>query len=450
METARDLVFPPDFLWGAATASYQIEGAATEDGRGESIWDRFCATPGKVRNGESGAVACDHYHRYREDVALMRELGLNAYRFSVAWPRILPSGRGRVNEQGLDFYDRLVDELLANGIEPFVTLYHWDLPQALEDEGGWKNRATAEAFADYAGIVARRLGDRVKHWITHNEPWVVAWMGYGSGRHAPGRTDGVAGALTVAHHLLLSHGLAVPVIRRECPDAQVGITLNLSPLYPATQDAADLEAVRQADGTANRWFLDSIFRGHYPDDVLERHRDQLPRIEASDLQTIAAPIDFLGINNYSRQVVRADSEKGVVSVRPQGSEYTAMDWEVAPDAFYDLLVRVARDYAPPRMYVTENGAAYGDIREHDGQVRDPERQRYLQQYFAAASRAIESGVPLAGYFVWSLMDNFEWAEGYWKRFGLIFVDYPTCERVPKGSYHWYRNQIAASRGAVTA
>jgi beta-glucosidase len=449
MGIGADFAFPPDFVWGAATASYQIEGATDEDGRGESIWDRFCTIPGKVRNGESGAIACDHYHRYREDVALMRELGLSAYRFSIAWPRILPTGRGEVNERGLDFYDRLVDELLSRGIQPFATLYHWDLPQTLEDAGGWTNRATADAFVEYARIVARRLGDRVKHWITHNEPWVAAWVGYGTGRHAPGRQEGPAGALPAAHHLLLSHGLAVPVIRQESPGAQVGITLNLNHVYPASQEAEDVEAARQADGTGNRWFLDAVFRGEYPADVAERYRDALPRIDSSDMQTIATPIDFLGINNYSRSVVRADPERGVAPVRPAGSDYTAMDWEVAPDGFFDLLVRVSRDYAPPRIYVTENGAAYPDLREHDGSVPDPERQRFLEQYLAAASRAIGEGVPLAGYFVWSLLDNFEWAEGYWKRFGLVYIDYPTLERVPKGSFRWYRNLIAEHRGAAS-
>jgi beta-glucosidase len=448
MTRETELEFPSDFLWGAATASYQIEGATDEDGRGESIWDRFSASPGKVRNGDSGAIACDHYHRYRDDVALMRQLGLSAYRFSIAWPRILPRGRGRVNQAGLDFYDRLVDELLAKGIEPFATLYHWDLPQALEDEGGWKSRATTDAFVDYVDIVVRRLGDRVHHWITHNEPWVVAWLGYGHGLHAPGRTDGPRGALLAAHHLLLSHGMAVPVIRQASSGAQVGITLNLAPIYPETRAQADVDAARQADGQANRWFLDPIFRGEYPSDMIRRFGDQVPPIQANDLSTMAAPIDFLGINNYSRQVVRAGPDGRVVHVRVPGSEYTDMDWEVAPDAFYDLLVRVTRDYAPPRLYVTENGAAYPDVPNHQGQVLDPERQRYLERYFAAASRAILDGAPLAGYFVWSLLDNFEWSFGYGKRFGLIYVDYPTLVRIPKGSYQWYRSFIAAHRSAA--
>jgi beta-glucosidase len=448
MGTRTNFQFPPDFVWGAATASYQIEGATEEDGRGGSIWDQFCATPGKVRNAETGAIACDHYHRYREDIALMRELGLCAYRFSIAWPRILPQGRGQVNPAGLDFYDRLVDELLAQGIEPFATLYHWDLPQALEVEGGWTSRSTADAFVEYVEAVVRRLGDRVKNWITHNEPWVVAWVGYGWGKHAPGRTEGTAGALSAAHHLLLSHGKAVPVVRAECRDARVGITLNLTPVYPATQEPADLEAAHQADGQNNRWFLDPLFNGDYPADMVNRFRDQLPRIEPGDMQRIAEPIDFLGINNYSRAVVQADQDQKIAHIRPAGGEYTDMDWEVYPNGLYDLLLRVTRDYAPPRLYVTENGAAYPDVLDHQRQVLDPERQRYLEQHFEAAGRAIQGGAPLAGYFVWSFLDNFEWAEGYWKRFGIVYVDFPTLERVPKKSYRWYRDYIAAQRGAT--
>lgn len=442
------LEFPPDFVWGAATASYQIEGAVSEDGRGESIWDRFSATPGKVRNGETGAIACDHYHRYREDVALMRDLGLNAYRFSIAWPRILPRGRGRVNGAGLDFYDRLVDELLAAGIQPYATLYHWDLPQTLEDDGGWVSRATVEAFVEYVGVVVDRLGDRVKHWITHNEPWVAAWLGYGWGQHAPGRT-GESTAVAAAHHLLLSHGRAVEVIRREVPGAEVGITLNLTPLYPASDSPEDAAALRAADGMSNRWFLDPIFRAEYPADTLEWLEPSLPTIEAGDLQTIAAPIDFLGINNYSRGIVRDDPATGrPTHIRPDGgspfspaSEFTDMGWEIYPNGLYDLLVRVNRDYGPARLYITENGAAFRDVRMHDGSVTDPERQQYIEQHLEACSRAIRDGVPLAGYFVWSFLDNFEWAFGYWMRFGIVYVDYPTLERVPKASARWYGNLI---------
>jgi beta-glucosidase len=448
MDMTRELAFPPHFVWGAATAAYQIEGAVQEDGRGESIWDRFTATPSKVRNDESGAIACDHYHRYKEDVALMAELGLRAYRFSIAWPRILPTGRGPVNDKGLDFYDRLVDELLDHGIEPYATLYHWDLPQILEDEGGWVNRDTVEAFADYTGIVVRRLGDRVHNWITQNEPQVVSWMGYGWGKHAPGRT-GQSNAIAAAHHVLLAHGRATEVIRRESPGAQVGITLNMTPIYPASDRAEDVAAARLVDGTGNRWFADPVFRGEYPADILELYAEHAPPIRDGDMRTISTPIDFLGLNNYSRNVVRADPASGrPTHVRVEEAEYTDMDWEVYPQGLRDLLVRVHRDYAPKRIYVTENGSSFRDVRMHDGSVQDPERQRYLEGYLGAASSAIAEGVPLAGYFVWSLLDNFEWAQGYWMRFGIVYVDYRTLERVPKESARWYSGLIKQQAGAV--
>jgi beta-glucosidase len=433
--------FPHDFTWGAATASYQIEGAAHEDGRGESVWDRFCATPGKVRNGDSGEVACDFYHRYRDDVALMRELGLGAFRFSIAWPRILPAGRGLVNEAGLDFYDRLVDELLAQEIEPFVTLFHWDTPQSLEDAGGWSERATAEAFVEYTQAVVGRLGDRVRHWITHNEPWVHAWIGHAWGEHAPGRTS-ETDAVAAAHHLLLSHGWAAQEIRRSSPDARVGITLNLGHAYPATETPEDEAAAWQVDGEGNRWFLDPIFRGAYPADLLERNETVAPFVRDGDLEAISAPLDFLGVNNYFRFVVSAGAD-GPRMERNSEAEHTDMGWEVYPDGLEDLLVRVARDYGPPAIYVTENGAAFGDVRVHDGRVHDPERTAYLESYIGAVARAIAAGAPIKGYFVWSLLDNFEWAYGYSKRFGIVYIDYPTLERVPKDSFYWYRDFIAS-------
>jgi beta-glucosidase len=433
--------FPQDFLWGAATASYQVEGAAHEDGRGESVWDRFCATPGKVRNGDSGDRACDFYHRYREDVALMRELGLNAFRFSIAWPRVLPMGRGPVNEAGLDFYDRLVDELLAHDIEPFATLFHWDTPQALEDLGGWPVRGTAEAFVEYTEAVVRRLGDRVRHWITHNEPWVHAWIGHAWGQHAPGRTS-EADAVAAAHHLLLSHGWAVDVIRAAAPDAQVGITLDLAQAYPASDTPEDEAAAWQVDGEGNRWFLDPIYRGAYPPDLLERNELAADVVEDGDLETISAPIDFLGVNNYFRFLVSAGAD-GPRLERDRESLYTDMDWEVYPDGLHQLLVRVNRDYAPQAIYITENGAAFGDVLGHDGRVHDPERTAYLQSHIAAVSQAIKEGAPVRGYFVWSLLDNFEWAFGYSKRFGIVYVDYPTLERVPKDSFYWYQDFIAS-------
>jgi len=445
MSTARIDSFPDDFIWGAATASYQIEGAVDEDGRGESVWDRFSATPGKVRAGDTGAIACDFYHRYPEDVRLMRELGIDAFRFSIAWPRVLPAGCGAVNEKGLDFYDRLVDALLEQGIEPFPTLFHWDTPQALEDEGGWIARPTAEAFAEYADVVATRLGDRVKFWMTHNEPWVYAWIGHAWGRHAPGRTS-ERDAVHAAHHLLLAHGWAVDAIRRAAPDAQVGIVLNLAHVYPETGTPEDEAAAYRVDGEGNRWFLDPVFRGSYPADLLERNEIVAPVVRDGDLETIAAPIDMLGVNNYFRFIVGAGPD-GPRMVRNPEAQYTEMGWEVYPDGLYELLVRVARDYEPKAIYVTENGAAFGDVRVHDGAVHDPERTSYLQTYIAAVGRAIADGAPIKGYFVWSLFDNFEWAEGYSKRFGIVYVDYPTQERIPKDSFYWYRDLIAGRKGA---
>jgi beta-glucosidase len=437
--------FPADFVWGAATASYQIEGAANEDGRGESVWDRFCATPGKVRNGDTGAVACDFYHRYSDDIALMRELGIDAFRFSIAWPRVLPEGRGRVNAKGLDFYDKLVDELLANGIAPYVTLFHWDTPQVLEDEGGWPSRAIVGPFEEYVEAVSGRLGDRVGHWITHNEPWVVSWVGHGWGHHAPGR-ESDSDALATAHHLLLSHGRAVDILRRNSPNSEVGITLNLDNPYAASGSPEDVAATRWVDGLHNRWFLDPIFTGAYPEDMLEAWAEIMPAVHDGDMETIAAPIDFLGVNNYTSPLVAADDNGGRSQiVRRNDVDRTDMGWEVVPEGLRDLLLRLDRDYSPKAIYVTENGAAYPDVRGHDGSVSDPERQSYLDRYLAGAASAVAQGVPLRGYFAWSLLDNFEWAWGYWKRFGLVFIEYSTLERVPKGSFYWYRDFIAAQR-----
>ena len=364
--------FPPGFVWGAATAAYQIEGATEADGRGVSIWDHFCATPGKVRNGDSGAVACDFYRRFPEDIALMRDLGLDSFRFSIAWPRVLPDGTGRVNEAGLDFYDRLVDELLANGIAPCVTLYHWDLPQALEDAGGWPERATAEAFVGYAEAVASRLGDRVKHWVTHNEPWVASWLGYGWGVHAPGRTSD-EDAVAAAHHLLLSHGWALPVLRSLSPGADVGITLNLAHVEPADTSPERRESARDIDGNLNRWFLDALFRGEYPDDM-----PYAPPVQAGDLETISAPIDFLGVNYYFRilaEPARAATIPGDGAHPRRHLHRHGLGGQSR--RIPRLPGRVARDYAPPAIYVTENGAAFGDVRLHDGSVLDPEREAYL-------------------------------------------------------------------------
>ena len=439
------LAFPESFIWGAATAAYQIEGAWDEDGKGPSIWDVFCRVPGAIQNGDTGDVACDHYHRWREDVVLMRELGLQAYRFSISWPRVLPEGKGKVNRPGLDFYDRLVDALLAADIRPFVTLYHWDLPQALQEEGGWPVRDTACRFADFADVVSRRLGDRVRRWITLNEPWVAAYAGYGNGYHAPGIRNPLA-AVQATHHLLLAHGLAVPVLRENGDAAtQVGITLNLSPVHPASDRPADEEAAHRYDGFLNRWFLDPLFCGHYPEDMLEMLGSALPDRYEEDLETIAVPVDFLGVNYYTRTVVADDPDSVVVEtreVKPAGRPYTEMGWEVYPEGLYEILTRVHRDYAPPCIYITENGAAFADQVDAEGRVHDAQRVGFLREYIAQAHCALEEGVPLAGYFVWTLLDNFEWAYGYSKRFGIVYVDFATQERIVKDSGIWYRGVIA--------
>ena len=434
--------FPADFTWGAAVSAYQVEGAVSEDGRGESIWDRFEATPGNVLAGDTGAVACDSYHRYPEDIALMRELGLDAFRFSIAWPRVVPTGRGPVNQAGLDHYDRLVDELLAAGIEPYATLYHWDLPQELEDRGGWPARDTVEAFAEYVEVVAGRLGDRVRHWITQNEPWVIAWLGYGKGEHAPGRRS-EADAVAAAHHVLLSHGRAAEVLRRDAPRSEVGITIDVIPNHPLTDSDEDAAAVWEEDGLRNRWFLDPVLRGSYPDDILPRFAALLPDGWADDMSAIHAPLDFLGLNYYRRHLVRASAD-GPVVVDPAGGEVTEMGWEVYPDGLYELLIRMRDEYDVPPLHVTENGAAFRDHREN-GSVEDPARRSYIERHLQAIARAIDDGVPVHGYFVWSLLDNFEWTRGYSKRFGIVYVDYETLERVPKTSFRWYRDFIAAQR-----
>jgi beta-glucosidase len=438
--------FPPAFVWGAATASYQIEGAWDKDGKGESIWDRFSHTPGRVANGDTGDVACDHYHRWPEDIALMADMGLRAYRFSIAWPRLLPDGQGPENRAGIDFYSRLVDGLLEAGIEPYLTLYHWDLPQSLQDRGGWPARGTAEAFAAYADLASRTLGDRVKYWMTLNEPFVSAFVGYEEGRHAPGHTD-VDEALAAAHHLLLAHGWAVPLIRRNAPGAQVGIVLNFSSLVPASPSAADRAAAWLADGKLNRWFLDPLAARGYPADMVRHFGNPMAFAQPGDMAVISTPLDFLGINYYFRIVVRSrsipESQNEPQTVFPNPNP-TEMGWEVCPEAFYDMLCRIHFDYDFPQLYVTENGAAYPDEVSPGGQVDDPLRIAYLKGYLASVARAIDAGVPLRGYFAWSLLDNFEWAHGYSKRFGLIYVDYATQERIPKASASWYREVIRAN------
>ena len=448
--------FPDDFLWGTATAAYQIEGAVEEDGRGPSIWDTFSHTPGKVLHGDTGDIACDHYHRLEEDLDLLEDLGVKGYRFSVAWPRIQPEGSGPANQKGLDFYRRLVEGLRHRNIEPMLTLYHWDLPQVLEDSGGWTVRETSERFAEYAGIIYEELSDEVSYWITLNEPWVSAWLGHGMGLHAPGHAD-TEKALAATHHLLLGHGRALEHMRslgRE--DNRIGITLNLSPVRPSRDRTTDREAARRVDGNANRLYLDPIFRGAYPEDMVEHYSQDsdLSFVEDGDLGRISAPVDFLGVNYYMRHTVREDDGFGGGGMRfpsvrartvlPHSAGRTAMGWPVEPDGLTELLVRLKREYTQLPIYITENGAAFHDYADPEGAVNDEERIAFLDAHFRAAREAMEQGVDLKGYFVWSLLDNFEWAEGYSKRFGLVYVDYPTQRRVPKESYGWYRGVIRSN------
>ncbi len=450
MTTNLSARFPDGFLWGTATSAYQIEGGVSEDGRGLSIWDAFSHTPGKTYQGHTGDVAADHYHRWLQDVDIMSELGLKAYRFSVSWPRVFPQGTGAVNPKGLAFYERLVEALLARGIEPVLTLFHWDLPQALEDRGGWPNRDTALRFADYAAAVADRLHDRVRYWITHNEPFVAAALGHLTGEHAPGLQDPVA-ALRAAHHLLLSHGLAVEALRARLPAcARVGITLNLSPVHPASDAEQDRLAAVRYDGVLNRMVLDPLFLGRYPQDLVSAFGSLFPAPDAGDLQKIAARIDFVGVNYYSRSVVRHDPQGPLFEasqVQPEGSEYSQM-WEIYPPGMHELLTRVWNDYGKThpalRLLVTENGVPVADAPDLDGRVRDRRRIDYLRDHILQVHRALEEGVPLDGYFVWSLLDNFEWAHGYRMRFGLVYVDFDTQVRMIKDSGHWFARVIEAN------
>ncbi|WP_371627255.1 GH1 family beta-glucosidase [Streptomyces sp. NBC_01116] len=433
---------PPDFTWGVATAAYQIEGAVAEDGRSPSIWDTFSHTPGTIDNGDTGDVACDHYHRVPEDIGLIKQLGADAYRFSVAWPRVVPGGDGPVNKAGLDFYDRLVDGLLEAGVTPFATLYHWDLPQGLQDRGGWTVRETSEHFAAYASHVVERLGDRVKDWATLNEPLCSAWIGHLEGRMAPGLTD-LTAAVRASYHLHLGHGLAVRAIRAASSDARVGIVNNLSPIEPASTGAPDLAAARRADGHINRWWLDPILGRGYPQDMVELYGVELP-VRPGDLETIAAPLDWLGLNYYFRQIVSADPDgpaPHAQQVSVPGARLTHMDWEVHAEGLEQLLLRLTGEYGVQRIYVTENGSAYEDAVAADGSVHDPERVRYLEEHLAACARAVAKGAPLAGYFAWSLLDNFEWAYGYDKRFGLVHVDYATQRRTVKSSGRRYAELV---------
>lgn len=438
--------FPDQFVWGTITSAYQIEGAWDEDGKGISIWDTFTHTPDKIERGENGDVAADHYHRLEADLDLMASLRIPAYCFSVSWPRILPDGTGKVNPDGLDFYDRLIDGMLARGIDPYLMLYHWDLPQALQDRGGWAERGTAQAFADYAGVVARRLGDRVKSWITHDEPFVAAMGGYFLGMHAPG-VQNPSEAIKAAQHMLLSHGLAIQALRTVLPaDARVGIILSMYPVHPASDSPEDREAAQRMDGLSNRLFLDPLFRGEYPADIQEMFGEFFPRPEPGDLKVISTPIDFLGVNYYTRTVIRADQNIPVLQanmVLPEG-EYSQM-WEIFPEGMYEVLTRIHREYRVENIYLTENGVPVPDGVDFDGRVRDERRIRYLRDHLLQLHRAIGAGIPVRGYFHWSFMDNFEWSFGYRMRFGLVYVDFPTQQRIVKDSGRWYADVVHTHR-----
>jgi beta-glucosidase len=442
--------FPPAVRLGAATAAFQIEGAVHEGGRGESIWDTFCRVPGAIANGDTGDVAVDHYHRLEQDLDLMAGLGLECYRFSVAWPRVQPEGRGPANPEGLDFYRRLAEGLLERGIEPIATLYHWDLPQALQDTGGWAERDTAQRFADYAVLVAEELGDAVLQWITHNEPWVVAFLGHAEGIKAPGVRHWPT-ALRVAHHLLLSHGLALQALRGSLGEmAEIGIAVNLFPVHPASPAEADRQAARRVDGHLNRWFLDPLLRGSYPADMVACYEGLYgppDSVRDGDLAIIRGPIDFVGVNYYNPERIEAAPTALPLQARrvPAPPPTTAMGWEVDPDGLHEVLLRLRRDYGSLPVYITENGASFDDPAPAGGQVDDAERTAYLQSHLIALARAVADGADVRRYCVWSLLDNFEWEQGYDKRFGIVHVDFDTLARVPKRSALWYRGFISRVR-----
>jgi beta-glucosidase len=454
MESTRDYPHLPEgFVFGASTAAYQIEGAVDEGGRGRSVWDTFCDVPGRIVDGSSGAVACDHYHRYPEDVTLMKELGLDGYRFSISWPRVQPEGSGRANAEGLAFYDRLVDELLEAGIAPMATLFHWDLPQALEDAGGWLSRDTTERFAEYATLVGLRLGDRVAHWVPVNEPNVVTMLGYAVGMHAPGKRL-MFDALPAAHHLLLGHGRAVQALRATGARS-IGTAAHHTPVWAATDSDEDKAAAQAYSTLWNRVFADPVLRGSYPDG----YAALMPGPVEDDLRVISSPIDFYGVNYYVPTRVAGPSTPSpegspfsgadvpFVMVPVEGYPRTDFGWPVVPAGLRDLLVMMSQEYDGllPPVYVTESGCAYDDEPDAGGRVADSRRVDYLDGHLRAVGQAIEAGVDVRGYFTWSLLDNFEWAEGYTKRFGLVHVDYETQRRTPKDSFDWYRRVIAKNR-----
>lgn len=445
--------FPSAFLWGAATSAYQIDGGVDEDGRSPSIWDTFAHTPGKTAGGDTGDTACDHYHRWADDVDLIAELGLTAYRLSVSWPRLQPLGRGPLNPRGVAFYRALLERLRDLGVRPVVTLYHWELPQILEDAGGWPDRDTASLFADFAGRTVAALGDLVDDWITLNEPWCQAFLGYESGIHAPGRQD-LRAAVAASHHLNVAHGLAVQSARAERPESKLGIANIVTDVLPASSRAQDVAAAERYDANSNRLFLDPVLLGGYPRLVHELYDDHglAALIRPGDEALMAAPIDFLAVNHYQRVVVMADPDDTHLGARGRPAEpaTTSLGWSVIPEAFRDVLLRIHRDYPPIPLYVTENGASYDDRLGPDGRVEDAERVSYLRGYLGAAAEAIRQGVDLRGYFAWSLMDNFEWGEGYRSRFGLIYIDYSSQRRIPKASARWYQDLIARHRSISSA
>ena len=432
------MTFPSDFIFGAATSAYQIEGAT---GRGRSIWDRFCDQPGNIADGSNGDVACDHVHRWQSDVELMAGMNLNGYRFSFAWPRLFPQGNQQSNAQGFDFYDQLIDTLLQKGITPYATLYHWDLPESLGDQGGWLNRDTPYRFAEFAEQVVNRFGDRVQHWATLNEPRCAAFVGHLEGRHAPGLKS-IASALQAAHHMLLGHGLAIQSINRK--DLDLGIVLDIKPYYPSTASADAQKAAQQGDGVFNRWFFDAVLKGQYPEDIWLGFAEDVPEVLESDMSIINAPISSLGVNYYTRSLVEWDGEAPFPNVKPvknpQG-RYTTMDCEIFPEGLEAMLVRLNQDYSLPNLYVAETGAALADQLEN-GQVHDPLRIQYLNGHLKAVANARKQGVPVTGYFNWSLMDNFEWGHGFTQRFGLVYVDYANQKRYVKSSGRWFAEFIA--------
>ncbi|MCR4656200.1 MAG: beta-glucosidase [Lachnospiraceae bacterium] len=441
----EDHVFPEGFVWGTATASYQVEGAVSEDGRGESIWDHFCRIPGKIRGNDDGNTAADSYHRYREDVAIMKSLGLKAYRFSVSWSRILPSGYGEVNRKGIEYYINLIDELLSAGIEPYVTLYHWDLPQNLQYEGGWANRAVIGHYLNYARILFEAFKGRVTHYMTLNEPWVASITGYGLGQMAPGYKD-YSLALRAAHHMLLAHGKAVELFKENGYPGEIGIALNLSPRHPASEKREDIEAAWRNDGSCNRWFLDALKKGKYPEDMLTWYRNRgidAPPVQEGDMESIMIPVDFLGINYYTIEHTEYDPSDYPLEIRltTKNLPVTAYGWAVTPEGLTEILTRAYEEYGFKKIYVTENGASYPDIVSEDGKIRDPQRTDYISRHIKACKKALDRGVNLCGYFVWSFIDNFEWNTGYSNTFGLVYRDPESCDRTVKESGYFYQRII---------